>query len=373
VPGQRAGRQADTLTAMLGPDGSVRVSLAYAIPQGRAGLWCFQASVPAGPETLGGRSNLSCLRLRPAITVSWAGDIVLGSEYGSPPANGMRVFRRVWHLLRKPDLMIGNYEGVLSSGGGTRRCSGGGLCYIFRAPPARARTLRHAGFDVMSVANNHALDYGRSGRTDTVRALRRAGLTPAGLPGSVVVRQVQDTRVAIVGMSPYPGTTSMRNLGDVRRLVRAARKRADVVVMTMHAGLEGAAGAHVPRGADYGTATRAATHAAIDTGADVVFGSGPHVVRGVERYRGRFIVYSSGNFAGWKNFARGGLSSQSGVVDVTLDYRGNSPRGRWHGVRLTGPGIPVPDSGTVVRRVRSLSRADFGRTSVRWGRVGNFR
>ena len=148
----------------------------------------------------------------------------------------------------------------------------------------------------------------------------------------------------------------------IRELVHAARRKGDVVVMAFHAGLEGAAGAHVPRGADYGTNTRAATHAAIDAGADVVFGSGPHVVRGVERYRGRYIVYSSGNFAGYRNFAIGGLTAQSGVVRMTFDSAGIPTAAAWDGVVLEGPGTPRPDrSGTVVRRVAALSNADFGR------------
>ena len=78
-------------------------------------------------------------------------------------------------LLQRPDLMIGNYEGTLSRGGSSR-CSGGPLCYIFQAPPERARNLAIAGFDVMNLANNHALDYGSAARRQSVAALRAAGV-----------------------------------------------------------------------------------------------------------------------------------------------------------------------------------------------------
>jgi poly-gamma-glutamate capsule biosynthesis protein CapA/YwtB (metallophosphatase superfamily) len=313
------------------------------------------------------------VRHRPPIELGWAGDIVVGSHYGLPPNGGRDQFDAVDHLLRAPDLMIGNYEGTLSRGG-RARCGGGGLCYLFQAPPERARNLAAAGFDVMNLANNHALDFGEDSRRQTVRALERVGVRAAGLPGRVTIVRVEDTTVGIVGMSPYPGTTNMRSRSAVHALVASARRRADVVVVAMHAGLEGAAGAHVPRGADYGTDTRGAVHAAIDAGADVVFGSGPHVVRGVERYRGRYVVYSSGNFAGWRNFGLGGLTSQSGVVRMTFDHRGRPTAAAWDGVVLRGPGIPWPDrSGEVVRRVASLSRADFGRRAARFTRDGSFR
>jgi poly-gamma-glutamate capsule biosynthesis protein CapA/YwtB (metallophosphatase superfamily) len=226
----------------------------------------------------------------------------------------------------------------------------------------------------MNLANNHALDKGENARRQTIAALERVGIAAAGMPGAVTVVQVRDTRVAIIGFSPYPGTTNMRSTSAIRALVKRADRVGDVVVVAFHAGLEGAAGAHVPMGADYGTNTRAALHAAVDAGADVVFGSGPHVVRGVERRRGAFIVYSSGNFAGWHNFALGGFSSQSGVVRVTFRQDGSTIAANWDAVKIGPPGIPRPDrSGQIIRRVAGLSRADFGRSAARFDRRGRFR
>jgi poly-gamma-glutamate capsule biosynthesis protein CapA/YwtB (metallophosphatase superfamily) len=302
--------------------------------------------------------------------LGWSGDMTLGSSYGHPPSGGAQLFNAVSALLKQPDLMIGNYEGTLSYGGRSR-CSGGALCFIFQAPPSRAKVLARAGYDVMNLANNHALDKGISGRNQTVSALGKVGIPTAGIPNRVTVMQVEDTKVAIVGISPYPGMLPMTR-AVVRSQVHAARRQGDVVVVLMHAGLEGARGAHVPRGNDYNTQTRSVTHAAIDAGADVVFGSGPHVVRGVERYRGRYIIYSTGNFAGWHNFALNALTSQSGIVHLTIGHDGVATRAQWHGVRLRGPGIPVRDT-SVVRRVAALSRADFGRRGARFGREGTFR
>jgi poly-gamma-glutamate capsule biosynthesis protein CapA/YwtB (metallophosphatase superfamily) len=368
-------------TRRLQPLAPYRVTMrdgtfAASIPLGRVltepGLWCFRAVI----DTVDGRrirSPLRCVRWSPPIEIGWAGDTVVGSSYGLPPFGGILQLAQVTRLLQRPDLMIGNYEGTLSRGGSSR-CSGGPLCYIFQAPPERARNLAVAGFDVMNLANNHALDKGENARRQTIAALERVGIAAAGMPGAVTVVQVRDTRVAIIGFSPYPGTTNMRSTSAIRALVKRADRVGDVVVVAFHAGLEGAAGAHVPMGADYGTNTRAALHAAVDAGADVVFGSGPHVVRGVERRRGAFIVYSSGNFAGWHNFALGGFSSQSGVVRVTFRQDGSTIAANWDAVKIGPPGIPRPDrSGQIIRRVAGLSRADFGRSAARFDRRGRFR
>jgi hypothetical protein len=138
------------------------------------------------------------------------------------------------------------------------------------------------------------------------------------------------------------------------------------VIVAIHAGAEGADRDHVPHGhehaygEDRGNA-RAFAHAAIDAGADLVIGSGPHVIRGVERYRGRLIAYSLGNFAGWRNFGMGGRLSLTGILHVDLAADGAPTGGAWISMRLTGPGVPRPDpSGAAAKLAARLSRADFG-------------
>ena len=335
----------------------------------RSGTWCLRVRLLGSRTTVEATSAARCVRYRPPVSIAWAGDTTLGSHaYGLPGRTGRSVLASVRGTLSAADLAIGNYEGTLSTGG-SPRCSGGPLCFIFQAPPRMADAIRWAGFDVMNVANNHGLDMGLAARGQTVAALRAQGLGVAGLPGTAVYRQVEDTRVAILGFSHSHANDHIRDRAAAVRLVRAASRRADVVVVVMHAGAEGAAAAHVPYGDENGFGenrgnTRAFVHAVIDAGADVVFGSGPHVVRGIEQRAGRLAFYSTGNFAGWHNFALGGLGSQSGIAEVTLDERGEFTAGTWHSIRLDRPGIPRPDaSGSSVDRVRTLSRQDFGSAS----------
>ena len=99
----------------------------------------------------------------------------------------------------------------------------------------------------------------------------------------------------------------------------------------------------------------------IDAGADLVVGSGPHVIRGVERYHGRLIAYSLGNFVGYKNFGTGGTLSLSAILSVRLRGDGAFAGGTWTSLRLDGDALPHPDSSNAsARLVAQLSRDDFG-------------
>jgi len=147
--------------------------------------------------------------------------------------------------------------------------------------------------------------------------------------------------------------------------VQEAGRTADVVVVLMHAGAEGSDKTHTPKGAEtaYGEFrgdSRAFAHAVVDAGADVVLGSGPHVIRGMEQYRGRLIAYSLGNFAGWKNFSRSGNLALSGLLTVRVAGDGRVLGGKWLPLRIADPGVPKVDSGkTSLSLVRRLSEADF--------------
>jgi hypothetical protein len=92
-----------------------------------------------------------------------------------------------------------------------------------------------------------------------------------------------------------------------------------------------------------------------------VLGSGPHVVRGVERYRGRLIAYSLGNFLGYNTFGRGGVLSLSGILRVSLDATGALRAARWTSIRLVGAGTPEVDpSRASAKLVSRVAREDFG-------------
>jgi hypothetical protein len=181
------------------------------------------------------------------------------------------------------------------------------------------------------------------------------------------------TRIAFVGFSTYPWSAPMSDLAEVRSLVMAADRQADLVVAMMHAGAEGADRTHVPLireeayGEDRGD-SRLFARTAIDAGADLVLGSGPHVLRGMQLYKGRLIAYSLGNLAGWHNFSSHGNLSLSALLRVNLAPDGSLTRGRVVSLRLHGAGVPrVDHSEESERLMRRLSRQDFG-TGSPWPR-----
>jgi hypothetical protein len=330
------------------------------------------ASPPAAIATAGDPSPSPSPAAAPApvlIEVGWVGDTTPGSRYGMPPDRGRALFARVRDRLRAPDLMIANLEGTYSEGGRSK-CDGedSSDCFAFQAPPSYAKTLQWAGIDVVSLANNHSHDYFERGLDETKAALEKNGVAYTGLPGQIRIVDVGGVRVAALGFSPYYWNADLNDIPTARALVRRAAGRSDVVVVLMHAGAEGAGEIHTPKGAEFAYGenrgdSRAFAHAVVDAGADLVLGSGPHVIRGIERYRERLIAYSLGDFAGWNTFGLGGNLGLSGLLTVEIDERGRIRGGRWLSLRLTEPGVPVADPAhTSARLVEQLSAEDFAET-----------
>jgi len=326
------------------------------------------APAPTSDEANLGATSPETPAQRPkTLSVTWVGDIALSSRYGLPPGGAGPVLSRTKRYLRSTDFTIGNLEGTLSTGGGSKCGAGSNNCFAFQAPPSYAGAFRRAGFDAMNVANNHALDFGPAGQRQTLAALKRHRIGYTGRPGEILLRKVQGLTVAVVGFAPYRWAASLHDIAAARRLVRRADRKADIVIVAIHAGAEGADKVHTPRGTEFAFGenrgnARGFAHAVVQAGADLVLGSGPHVVRGMERYRGRLIAYSLGNFLGFHTFSTGGVLSLSGLLQVRVDGQGKPLRGRWVSTRLNGAGVPSPDrTDQSARFVRRLSRQDFGR------------
>jgi poly-gamma-glutamate capsule biosynthesis protein CapA/YwtB (metallophosphatase superfamily) len=228
----------------------------------------------------------------------------------------------------------------------------------------------------MSNANNHFYDYGEAGADETVAALHAAGIEQTGLPGEVTVVDAGGHRVAFVGFAPYGYAPSLTDLESARLLIEEAAAAADVVVVAIHAGAEGADAGHVSGeeeiylGEDRGNPEEFA-HLAVDAGADLVLGSGPHVLRGIELYKHRLLAYSLGNFCGFHNFTTEGALGESVVLHVTLSPDGAFRSGRLASLRLVEAGQPVPDpSEEAAARIAALSAEDFGPAAIEVGPGG---
>jgi poly-gamma-glutamate capsule biosynthesis protein CapA/YwtB (metallophosphatase superfamily) len=276
----------------------------------------------------------------------------------------------------KGDVALGNLEGTLTERGSAKCGAGSSDCFAFHAPPEYARLLRRAGFTVMNLANNHALDYGEVGQRETVAAVRGAGMLTTGRPGEIAYAKVRGTRIAVLGFAPYPWAQSLLDLPAAEALVRKADRWADVVVVTMHAGAEGGDHQHVRPGTERFLGENrgnsvAFAHAVVRAGADLVIGSGPHVLRGMEWYRGRLIAYSLGNFVGYHTLNTSGISGVTGILRLTLRRNGSWVAGDLVPLTIAGDGIPHPDTTRAAYGiVRALSQEDFAAHAIRVGGNG---
>jgi poly-gamma-glutamate capsule biosynthesis protein CapA/YwtB (metallophosphatase superfamily) len=311
----------------------------------------------------------------PTLRIAAVGDITLGRTPSLPDGGPSVLFRSVAPQL-KGDIVLGNLETTLATGGYPKCAAGTPNCFSFRAPPDYARGLRRAGFTILNLANNHAYDFGASAQAETVKALDRAGIRHTGRPGEIAVLRAGRIRVAVLGFAPYDWAQSLLDLDAARRLVRRAAARADLVVVTMHAGAEGADRAHVRPGPESYLGEQrgnvvAFAHAVVAAGADVVIGHGPHVLRGLEWYRGRLIAYSLGNFSSHHTLSVDGVLGVSAILQLTLRRDGAFVNGRVVPVRLVGAGTPTIDRRRAAWAVMGdLSRTDFGARAVRISKNG---
>ena len=286
------------------------------------------------------------------IVIRAVGDVVLGSDYPEhrlPTAADRQRITALRRELRQADVVVGNLEGVLSDTGASRKDARKPGLYTFRMPTSYALTLRDMGFDVMSLANNHSMDFGAQGLASTLAALRANGIAPMGVPGAEVATvTVRRTRVAFLNYSYLPAFVRMDDARRITADIGHARASADWVVVSMHGGREGGDASGLPQGDEYfmqeyrGDLARFA-RMAIDAGASAVLGHGPHVVRPFELYRGKPVFYSLGNFVGYRSLSTQGKLAHSIVAEVRF-----SPQGYLLGagiipLKLDRSGIPVVD------------------------------
>ncbi|HEV2426588.1 MAG TPA: CapA family protein [Acidimicrobiales bacterium] len=303
------------------------------------------------------------------VTLSAVGDTELGDTPQLPPSPATYM-SPVRSALAAP-IVFGNLEGTMYDGLSASKCGPDSTeCYAFRVPTAYARIYRAEGFTVLNSANNHSHDFGDAGVASTSAALRAAGIAQAGLPGPIAVVHLGATAVAFVDFAPYLDTNDMLNSASAAALIRRAHALAGVVVVYMHSGAEGSAADHVTRqteyyvGEDRGNPYQFA-HFAIDAGADLVLASGPHVLRGMQFYRGHLIAYSLGDFANYYNFGGGGDLAYSAILRVTLTPSGRFVSAHYTSLLLSPSGQPrVDPRHAAAAFVNGLSRQDFGASAA---------
>jgi poly-gamma-glutamate capsule biosynthesis protein CapA/YwtB (metallophosphatase superfamily) len=268
------------------------------------------------------------------ISVVAVGDMMLGSAFPSklnlPPDDAVNSFKAVDTFL-KGDVVFGNLEGCFLNSGNSSKCKGinPNNCYAFRMPDRYAGIFKKAGFNVLSVANNHVGDFDGRGRLNTARVLDSLQINYAGqLQKPSAFFTVDSVKYAFAAFAPNENTVDIRKIEEAKSLVASLKQQADIVIVSFHGGAEGAKFEHVTRQTEiFYKENRgnvyAFAHAVIDAGADVVLGHGPHVTRAVEVYKNKFIAYSLGNFCTYGMFSLKGPNGIAPLLQIKLNSKGD--------------------------------------------------
>lgn len=333
----------------------------------RASYGPIDTSTVSVPMTAEGRS----------LSVAAAGDTMLGSdlkkgERGLAPGNGEGILAATASIFSSVDVAFLNLEGTLANGIPSTKCGPTSTsCYAFRTPTRYTAALTAASIDVVSNANNHAMDLGIPGMESTLAALDAANIAHASRYGDIAMLERGGLKIAVVAAHSGSCCLNVNRLAEVQGAIVEADQEADIVIFSFHGGAEGGGARHVPGRTEIAWGERrgdvkALSRAAIDAGADLVVGHGPHVLRAMEVYRGRLIAYSMGNFVGYRQFGtRGGHGGTSAILEVELAENGVLRSARIHPMMLDREGKPNPDpEGAAILSIQELSDADFPASDV---------
>ena len=310
-------------------------------------------------------------QIKDTITVIGVGDIMMGSNYPNPsalpPNDGSELMKDVEPILKNADVTIGNLEGVLlDQGGVAKTCHNPKVCYVFRSPERYVQNLVNAGFDALSLANNHANDFGWMGMQSSMRTLENAGLYHAGqISKPYVTFEKEGIKYGFIAFAPNTGCNNINDLFTAKKMVAHLDSTSDIVIVSFHGGAEGPENQRVTRKSEIfysenrGNVYQFA-HAVIDAGADVVFGHGPHVTRAVEVYKDKFIAYSLGNFCTYGGINVSGVNGLSPIMKVFTNQKGHFLKAQITSTQQTFMAPVKLDSlNQVLKKIQALTKSDF--------------
>lgn len=280
-------------------------------------------------------SSVCCASAVAQVRIAAVGDVMLGNRLAGAQHVAPDFLENVRPHLADVDIAFANLEGPVGGDLDNKKTCRAVYCHTFSQVLDAARTLRKVGFNLVSVANNHAQDLGTSGMHSTKAALRDAGIGYAGHADEpITLFSSQGRSFALVAFSANVGLPDYRNTTQAGDLIRRAKAQAQHVLVSLHGGCEGNDQTEPPAadercfGENRGQPLAFAKWA-IDQGADVVLGHGPHVPRGILNYHGRLILLSLGNFATARGISVGSLTGVAPLAKFTLN-----PDGSFSGLQI---------------------------------------
>ncbi|MDX3108918.1 CapA family protein [Nonomuraea angiospora] len=287
---------------------------------------------------------------RQPYTISFGGDVHFEGMLRGRLASPRTALGPIASVLRKSDLSMVNLETAITTGG----TPAPGKQFTFRAPPTAFTALKAAGVDVVSMANNHGMDYMETGLTDTLEAIRSSKFPVVGIGKDAAQaykpfrRTVNGNRVAIIGATQVldaefiqswtatadqGGLASAKDEASLLRAVRQARKNSDTVIVHLHWGTEMQ---KCPNPAQLSLAPKL-----VKAGADVVVGGHAHILLGSGYLDNAYVNYGMGNFVFYNSTP--GTTGRTGVLTLTINGR-KVLKDSWTPATIQG-GVPVPMTG----------------------------
>ena len=306
------------------------------------------------------------------FTIIGVGDIMLGSNYPFEyllPKNDANILQNTQNILKNADITVGNLEGTLFDNDGTpKSCNNPNVCYVFRMPLRYGTYLKQAEFDYLSIANNHSNDFGEIGIKETMKNLDNLGIKYSGIKdiAESAILEKDGKKFGFISFSPNSATVKLNDYNYAKKLISELKSKVDIVIVMFHGGAEGANAEHITKrheifhGEDRGNVYEFA-HFAIDNGADIIFGQGPHVTRAIELYKNKFISYSGGNFATFGKINVSGSMGIAPIFKIKINNKGDFISGEIIPVRQTYKSFgPFIDSEKLaIKKIISLNKSDF--------------
>lgn len=307
------------------------------------------------------------------IKIKAVGDIMVGSITPRkllPQKPSIYKDSTAW-MLDSADVTFGNLEGVFINGEiEPQKCSeksrSAKRCYEFGMPDSLSKILTDINIDLLSMDNNHNSDYGYKGVSHTKHILDSLKINYASKKSPITYYIKDSIKVGVIAFGHSSISYHVADLKNTKEVVTKLDSLVDILIVSFHGGAEGSKAIHIKDTTEYyygenrGNIIQFA-HTAIDAGADIVLGHGPHVLRGFELYKEKFIAYSLGNFLTHGNVNLRDYKGLTCVLDVNLDPNsGSFISGNIIPVKQIGYGIPVYDkSKASIKLIKKLSEEDF--------------
>ncbi len=279
------------------------------------------------------------------LTIALMGDLLPGNVLKNriPPDSGFILFEKVHKFIENSDISFANFEGTFEGEEVEREKE-----FRFIVPLTSIKGLKKSGIKGFSIANNHIFDSGEKSARKTYEILKKKGFIVSGLKGTWDTLTLRGIKVGFIAFSVYDYTNNLLKEEEAKNMIKELSEKTNILIVSMHAGVEGDSAMHVKDKFEYfygekrGNVKRFA-RMAIDSGADIIFGHGPHVIRGIEIYKNRIIAYSLGNFACYGGFNLEYPRNISFILKIRVNKKGEFIDGEIIPLVLKPPGIPEYD------------------------------